>query len=425
MVAVIGSGVSIRRAFLYNENKLDKGQAKCLMLANYPLDLQQTDKGQRLNMLLRTAQLNPDVARPSIHISLNFAPEEKLSDATLCKIASDYMKGIGFDGQPFLVYRHDDAAHPHIHIVTTKIRPDGTRIDTQNIGKLYSEPTRKALEIQYGLVRAEDQKEQLQQLRPVDASKVIYGKITTKRAIAGVLQKVLKNYRYSSFSELNAVLAQYNIRADRGTEGSRINRHDGLIYQVLDPDGKPIGMPIKASAFYNNPGVKFLQDRFEMNQPEKQKHREKLGSTIDLILLRNPKIDLYQFADRLRKEAIHLAIRQNEEGRVYGLTYVDHRTKCVFNGSDLGKKYSASGIAEKLSIKEIIESSITKKLPASPEDNDASTTTTKQLKGTGAPDSTMHSGGHVGFIDDLMQPEFTDQQIPYPFRRRKKKKKKR
>ncbi len=45
-------------------------------------------------------------------------------------------------------------------------------------------------------------------------------------------------------------------------------------------------------------------------------------------------------------------IRENAEGRIYGITFVDHRTKCVFNGSDLGKPYSANGIVNRLSEKE-------------------------------------------------------------------------
>ncbi len=49
----------------------------------------------------------------------------------------------------------------------------------------------------------------------------------------------------------------------------------------------------------------------------------------------------------LEKQGIHTAIRRNNDGIIYGITYVDHRTKCVFNGSDLGKEYSAKRIVER------------------------------------------------------------------------------
>ncbi len=40
-------------------------------------------------------------------------------------------------------------------------------------------------------------------------------------------------------------------------------------------------------------------------------------------------------------------LRRNEEGLIYDVSYVDHRTESVFNGSDLGKQYSAKSIVEK------------------------------------------------------------------------------
>ena len=49
------------------------------------------------------------------------------------------------------------------------------------------------------------------------------------------------------------------------------------------------------------------------------------------------------------KERIQLISRQNDKGVIYGLTYIDHQTKCVFNGSDLGKQYSANAIQQRCS----------------------------------------------------------------------------
>lgn len=56
------------------------------------------------------------------------------------------MERIGFGEQPYLVYKHNDAAHTHVHIATINIKPDGKRIDTHGIGWKLSEPARIALE---------------------------------------------------------------------------------------------------------------------------------------------------------------------------------------------------------------------------------------------------------------------------------------
>jgi type IV secretory pathway VirD2 relaxase len=107
--------------------------AQCIAAVNYPKDVSQLTLSNKLNRLLNQAALNENVTRNSVHISLNFDPTENLSHARLNGIADAYMDKIGFGKQPYLVYQHQDAGHPHIHIVTIKVRSDGSRIDMQNI----------------------------------------------------------------------------------------------------------------------------------------------------------------------------------------------------------------------------------------------------------------------------------------------------
>jgi len=54
---------------------------------------------------------------------------------------------------------------------------------------------------------------------------------------------------------------------------------------------------------------------------------------------------------QLQKEGIQTVLRRNEEGFVYGITYIDYKNKVVFNGSDLGKEYSAKGLIERITQK--------------------------------------------------------------------------
>jgi hypothetical protein len=216
---------------------------------------------------LKQVDLNENVKRNSVHISLNFDVTEKgISKERLMEIADTYMEKIGFSEQPYLVYQHHDAGHPHIHIISIKVRADGSRIDMQNIGRNQSEKARKEIEISYGLVPAEKHKREKELVaKPINANKVEYGRTETKRAITNVLDKVLKNYKYTSLPELSAVLQQYNVVADRGTENSRIFQNRGLVYSILNESGEKVGVPIKASDFYSHPTLKFLEERFILN----------------------------------------------------------------------------------------------------------------------------------------------------------------
>lgn len=185
--------------------------------------------------------------------------------------------------------------------------------------------------------------------------KVQYGRTESRRAIAKVLEEALKNYRYSSLPELNAVLNLYNVYADRGNEQSRTYINRGLLYPILEEKGNRIGVPIKASDFYNKPTLQFLEAKFTENGTAKQPFRPRVKNPIDLAVLRQKDIPLSALIKVLKREGIHAVLRQNSGGVIYGITYVDHETKCVFNGSDLGREYSAKGIQERCGINTLAE----------------------------------------------------------------------
>src|SRR5687768_550975 len=109
MVAIIKTGSSIHRILNYNEQKVKEGVAECIAAVNYPKDVHLLTVNNKLNRLLNQARLNENVARKSVHISLNFDPSEKLSHDCLREIADVYMEKIGFGKQPYLVYEHHDA----------------------------------------------------------------------------------------------------------------------------------------------------------------------------------------------------------------------------------------------------------------------------------------------------------------------------
>lgn len=347
MVAIIKTGHSIRAMLNYNENKIKEGKAECIGQGNYPVDADRLTYAMKLNRLEKQCKLNEKVNRNTVHISLNFDPREaNLPKEKLLKIAENYMDKIGFGNQPYLFYQHHDAGHPHIHITTINVQENGKRIAMHNIGKDKSEPARKEIELIFNLIKAENQKKKEYRPEPVSA-RVQYGKAETKKAIENVLNIVVNNYKYTSLPELNAVLKLYNIEADKGAENSRVAKHNGLLYHVLDEKGNRVGVPIKASMFYDKPTLKNLEKKFIVNEIKRQPDKSKIKNAIDTAFLKNNIIILPQLVEQLQREGIDTVLSQNTEGLVYGVTFVDHKSKSVFNGSTLGKEYSAKGLQDK------------------------------------------------------------------------------
>ena len=418
MVAVIKTGQSIRRTFLYNENKLKIGAATLLQAQNYPLNADQLTPKQRLQMLLHQAALNDNVKLASMHISLNFDSKDKLDSDKLRSIAERYMDGIGYGGQPYLVYRHTDAGHPHIHIVSVNVRADGSRIDTFNIGRNQSETTRRIIEKDFSLIKASRKNavKPAYELRPVEAQKVSYGKTETKRAITVVLEYILANYKCASLAELNAVLQQYNVLADRGSKDSRTYQSGGLIYRVLDEAGNPVGVPVKASALYNKPTLRQLESFFTSGEVSRTAFKADLAQRIDQAFRTLSASATGTFSKALRERGIVLVPRQNAEGRIYGLTYVDTKNKTVFNGSDLKKGYSAKGLENRLAA---LSASLHKDPPGSAASDQGKTANSDDNRRLAFFDGPLPS---LPLLEALLDPEPAMMTVPYELSGKAKKK---
>jgi len=347
MVARILTGKSIRGLINYNESKVTEGMAELILASRFGLEIEQLELRHKVARFEHLTRLNSAIKTNAVHILLNFDRSDKIDVGTFQPIATDYMEKIGFGEQPFLVYQHFDANHPHIHIVTTNVQSDGTRIDMHNIGRTLSEKARKEIELEYKLIKAESRGKE-QQIVPVRIKSANYTGKPTKRSIYNVVTSVLRSYKFTSLAEYNAVLRNFNVIADRGAEDSIMFEKRGLVYSVLDESGKRIGIPFKASSFAGKPTLNKVEGKFAFNATKRKINAEQLSEIIARIVDGSGKLDRNLLIHALGKQGVSLYFRQNTEGRVYGVTYVDHNTRSVFNGSDLGKNYSAKAILERL-----------------------------------------------------------------------------
>ncbi|MEB2778113.1 relaxase/mobilization nuclease domain-containing protein [Algoriphagus sp. D3-2-R+10] len=395
MVAKIITGKTVGGAVRYNEQKVSNGKARLLEMKGFAL--RNLSVGGKIQVFKELQKLNKRTKTNTVHISLNFSPKDQLGGDKLRKIVSDYMKGIGFGQQPYLLYQHLDAAHPHVHIVTANIDNRGKRIETHNLGKILSEKTRKEIEKHYGLIKAEDQKKQIINLiQPLE--KAAYGKSETKAAISNIVREVTRTYRFTSIPELNAVLGQFNVCAYGGEKESEMYRNKGLIYSVLDSVGNRIGVPIKASAIYSKPTLTNLEKCFVRNQEDRKTFRNDLRESILESIDQCNSPD--ELSDRLRSKGIRPVFRINEEGRLYGVTYVDNVSRSVFNGSSLDKALSANALAIRFSSKSLKSS-----IP------DHSGNYTPEVAKINLPDSSL-----------MINTYQAEDPIPYELRQKKKKK---
>jgi len=255
------------------------------------------------------------------------------------------MQEIGFGQQPYLVYRHHDAGHPHCHIVTTHIRSDGTPIELYNIGRNQSEEARLRIEEEFHLVTTEQKQTQRLRQRLIhnlhghrdSPNPIEYGKSGLTRQISDVLDYVTEKYKYTSLEEFNLVLHQFNLEAYRGKENTQLYESRGLLYRVLNEQGSYIGVPLKASFFDSQPTLDNLEKQFIQHLTLKQEHLDQVNVKIAWEL-RNEYRDLDYIVDQLRYENIRMVRRHDKDGNCTSVHYIDHATNCIYTGEELGPK---------------------------------------------------------------------------------------
>jgi len=358
MLAHVKGARRARQTLEYNEQKLVQGKAVLLAAFNYWEEMAALEWSQKLQRLHERSLRNDRVHKHTAHMSLNFHPGDNLTDKQMAIIAAQYLKAIGFADQPALVYRHLDAGHPHAHIVTSNIRPDGTRISNDLRSPRHLEQVCRRLENVHHLTPVRDltpDGRRLRQHQPTPIQRLHYGQSATRTGIENVLHHVLEKYAYTSVDRLNAVLSLYNVMADKGSSQSRLYQNKGLYYRMLNDEGKRVGAPIKASAFESRPTLDYLERRFAENQVLVQKEAPQLHirAAIEWNLVKKETQTLEKLTTLLQKERIQVVIdpslrRQTYAEDGHAFYYVNFESKTIYRDTDLGERYTALSIFQRM-----------------------------------------------------------------------------
>lgn len=344
MVAKITTGKDVYGALAYNQQKVDRGEGTVLCTSG----LLEPEDGYFMvadtaTQILDWMPSHVRTEKPVIHISLNPDPQDTLSDEELSDIAERYMEGMGWGGRPYIVYKHTDIGRTHVHIVSVQVDSDGRKIGDSRRNERSVALTEK-IEREYGLRPAKGRKHsELWQLSPVD-----HEKGDLKKQIASVVKPVLSLYRFQTMGELRALLSLYNIGVEE-VEGTRSGKpYRGLLYTVLDGNGeKAPAPPLKASRLGGDASlakIERVMARSGAQIKQKELHKQ-TRSRVDEAMQATQTEEALR--ERLRKEHIDLYLRRNDTGRITGVTFIDHETRCVLNGSRLGKAYSANALNER------------------------------------------------------------------------------
>lgn len=333
MVAKISIGSSLYGALAYNGEKINEARGR--ILGSNKIVIPPDGQARIARMVEDFKSFMPKMGRtkkPVLHISLNPHPDDRLTDQDFEILAREYMEKLGFGDQPFVIYKHEDIDRHHIHIVTVNVNEQGKRLNQAFLFRR-SKAITNALEEKYGLHKA-----QRERVSPDTPIKKLDPSGDIKRQVQNTVKLVGMRYKFQTLGEYNAVLSLYNIRCEP-TDG-RVNgrEYHGLVYFAMNDNGETISTPLKASRLGKSASRAAVEGRFERAKQSIDVKPTK-RAVASVIAESSGKDD---FISRLKDKGIDLVLRTNESGRIYGVTFVDHNTLTVLNGSRLGPQFSAN-----------------------------------------------------------------------------------
>ena len=337
MIAKISATENLGEALGYNFKKVEKEEASILLTQG----LYQNKEGTytMAEVFADMQAVIPEKCRTKkmvFHCSLNPHPDEKLSDETLTQIVKEYMETLGYGKRPYIVFKHNDIAREHIHIVSLRIDGEGKKINDK-FEKRRSKQITDALERKYSLIPSSKVTDrEMKEVSKIDTTK---GNI--KEQVAEMLLSVLKHYEFCSLGELNAILSVYNLAVEEVKTEFRGKKYDGQVYVPTDDKGGKISTPINASDIGRGVGYTAVLNKMQKSKQAVKPLVPTIRGKVLQTMRTSPQTE-EELRQRLEEQSLRVFIRKNEGGRIYGITFIDDKEGVALNGSRLGKGYAAN-----------------------------------------------------------------------------------
>ena len=337
MIAKISATENLGGALGYNFKKVEKEEASILLVQG----LYQNKEGTytMAEVFADMQAVIPEKCRTKkmvFHCSLNPHPDEKHSNETLMQIAREYMEALGYGKQPYIVFKHNDIAREHIHIVSLRVDGEGKKINDR-FEKRRSKKITDALEKRFGLIPSSKVANKAVEETP----KVDIDRGNIKEQVASTLRMVLEHYKFCSLGELNAILNKYNLAIEEVKTEFRGKKYDGLIYVPTDDKGDKVSTPIHASDIGRGVGYTAVQNRMQKSKQAIKPLIPAIRNKVLQTMRTSPKTE-EGLQQRLEEQGLRVFIRKNGSGRIYGITFIDDEQGVALNGSRLGKGYAAN-----------------------------------------------------------------------------------
>lgn len=357
MIANITRGSFLNNFVEYNEKKVAIGDAELLFCNTFYSD----EVNETVN-LIRDFGIDNKAKNKYFHISLNFHTDDihKLDKETLENITLDYLEKMGLNEVPFIVYKHNDTSHPHVHIVVSNSDYD-SKIIIQKNERWISQSITRELELKYNIKQVNSKK----QNQKLPNESIQFNSL--KDELNYNIDFLLNKYKVQNFIEFQEELnnRSLNITALMGVkenEKGEFETYNGIIYNKFTEDFKQSQRGVKASSLYDKPTMNFIEEQFKINQEHHKLRRGEIKSSIDFILTNYESISIDKFKKLLDNNDIGLYLKYDNSDNLVGISYFDRTNDYKYTGEQIGKKYIAKNFKQYFGSKSILKPEVITKI---------------------------------------------------------------
>lgn len=302
----------------YNDRKVDSGT--CETVAVWNAGTSDPDEAYRVMQdYARGSRRTRDVV---FHASVNPSSADRMDREKTLRFIRDMMGRLGYGNQPMVIFEHRDTDRIHWHVVSVRVDSDGYKIsDRYENRRCHDIITELSRVYGFKVGRSED----------VPRNSTEYD---LSHDLASRIEKALR-YRCTSMPQLFMVMQSLGVKVHESPAKE-------LSFRLLDRNGKVCSPAIDAMDLMipTREDMEKSVASQKWSNDDTFRRRQRVNGCVKAALANAPTGD--DFKRMLAAKGIDVVYSRTDEGRVFGVTFIDHTNRSVFKGSELEKGLSAS-----------------------------------------------------------------------------------
>lgn len=323
-----------------DEEMLEKENGHIVITRNVKEGKTLEEEFERLSLLNAKKTRGRKLENPAFHMSVNPGPNDSpLSEAEIVSLVDQIMLEMGYENCPYRIYKHTDTDREHYHVVSTRIGQDGKKINDAFENRKVNRIA-EGLAQQYGYIVGLEETPTNNKLQTISESTERIDKKGRPPYIApfrtdietpvsdqlrGIHNDVM-NWTFSTPEQYKAILRyRYNVEAEEYENGMHLTG--------INKTGKTSTVPMTEKQL----NLKITESIIEKCSSDEVKKKKKEKERINQLAFNEIKDSesLHEFRTRMLSKGIFLVISYTEDGKPFGITWLDKVTKCAFKGSEL------------------------------------------------------------------------------------------